>query len=198
LFSQSFPFRGRCPQGGWGVVLTVLPLQGKVPEGRMGPPTSPFSQSFPFRGRCPKGGWGPQLRRPHSPSPSGEGARRADGALDIVVVTVLPLQGKVPEGRMGPPPSSFSQSFPFRGRCPQGGWGPRHRRSHSPSPSGEGARRADGAPAIVVLTVLGPLSPRLSSPPSAPSLPPRRCAAPSRCVPTARWGRPPRLRKLLP
>jgi len=58
-----------------------------------------------------------------------------------------------------------TQAFPFRGRCPKGGWGPqqvqagpirrlrRHLALHDsidvrlrPSPTGEGARRADGAP----------------------------------------------------
>ena len=94
--TQSFPFRGRCPKGGWGPQQqartapdTVLPLQGKVPERRMGPPTTSTNSTG------------------HSPSPPGEGARRADGAP----------KNKHEQHR--------TQSFPSRGRCPKGGWGPR-------------------------------------------------------------------------
>jgi len=79
--TQAFPFRGRCPKGGWG------PQQVQAgPHPTAAPPPCPSgqhrcsTQAFPFRGRCPKGGWGPQQvhARPHPtaappPSPEGEG-----------------------------------------------------------------------------------------------------------------------------
>jgi len=98
--SQTFPSRGRCPKGGWGpqrVHAGPIRRTWSQAEGRTRPPASPSQAPSDGLGHRPKGERGPQQvqARPH-PTDS---------------VSDLPLQGKVPEGRMGPPASPCPKTF---------------------------------------------------------------------------------------